>query len=108
MHPDWARSLRDQCVAAAVPFLFKQWGEWAPADAVPHTQATTRGLTGTTPHGGHRRVTLDRDGAQRSTNDLTTFFIPADWADLVRVGKKAAGRELDGRTWDEHPSEEDS
>jgi len=28
MHPDWARSLRDQCQAAGVPFLFKQWGEW--------------------------------------------------------------------------------
>lgn len=30
MHPDWARNLRDQCHAAGVPFLFKQWGEWAP------------------------------------------------------------------------------
>jgi len=30
MHPDWARSLRDQCKAASVPFFFKQWGEWAP------------------------------------------------------------------------------
>lgn len=30
MHPDWARSLRDQCSAAGVPFHFKQWGEWAP------------------------------------------------------------------------------
>jgi protein gp37 len=30
MHRDWARSLRDQCAAAGVPFLFKQWGEWAP------------------------------------------------------------------------------
>lgn len=30
MHPDWTRSLRDQCAAAGVPFLFKQWGEWAP------------------------------------------------------------------------------
>lgn len=29
MRPDWARSLRDQCAAAGVPFLFKQWGEWA-------------------------------------------------------------------------------
>ncbi|WP_446807997.1 DUF5131 family protein [Methylomonas sp. 2BW1-5-20] len=28
MHPDWARSLRDQCAAAEVPFLFKQWGMW--------------------------------------------------------------------------------
>lgn len=30
MHPDWARSLRDQCAAAGVPFFFKQWGEWIP------------------------------------------------------------------------------
>jgi protein gp37 len=30
MHPHWALSLRDQCVAAEVPFFFKQWGEWAP------------------------------------------------------------------------------
>lgn len=28
MHPDWARGLRDQCVAAGVPFFFKQWGEY--------------------------------------------------------------------------------
>lgn len=28
MHPAWARSLRDQCAAASVPFFFKQWGEW--------------------------------------------------------------------------------
>jgi hypothetical protein len=27
---EWFRSLRDQCVAAGVPFFFKQWGEWAP------------------------------------------------------------------------------
>ncbi len=26
MHPSWAQSLRDQCVAARVPFFFKQWG----------------------------------------------------------------------------------
>src|SRR5690606_34038611 len=30
MHPDWARSLRDQCAAAGVAFFFKQWGAWAP------------------------------------------------------------------------------
>lgn len=32
MHPGWARSLRDQCAAAGVPFFFNQWGEWAPLD----------------------------------------------------------------------------
>lgn len=31
-HPEWFRSLRDQCAAAGVPFHFKQWGEWAPYD----------------------------------------------------------------------------
>lgn len=30
MHPAWARSLRDECVWAGVPFFFKQWGEWGP------------------------------------------------------------------------------
>lgn len=30
MHPDWLISLRDQCLAAGVTFMFKQWGEWLP------------------------------------------------------------------------------
>ncbi len=30
MHPDWARSLRDQAFAAKTPFFFKHWGEWLP------------------------------------------------------------------------------
>jgi protein gp37 len=34
-HPDWFRSLRDQCAAAGVPFHFKQWGEWVPVDRNP-------------------------------------------------------------------------
>ena len=32
MHPDWVRSLRDQCKDANVPFFFKQWGEWHESD----------------------------------------------------------------------------
>ena len=46
-HPDWARSLRDQCAAAGVPFFFKQWGEWAPYDRGRHdgeALATPRAL----------------------------------------------------------------
>jgi protein gp37 len=76
MHLDWARSLRDQCAAAGVPFLFKQWGEWAPHDVArpSYSQLIT--------HGTHW------DGTD---------------AAMARVGKKAAGRELDGRAWDEFP-----
>jgi protein gp37 len=68
MDPDWARGLRDQCIAASVPFHFKQWGSWAPADE--HT------------------------GKARSIGASA----------VVRVSKKAAGRELDGRHWDGLPA----
>lgn len=85
MHPDWVRHLRDQCTSSGVPFLFKQWGEWAPS-ALPSEF-------------------VDADGQRKTTNDLTTLTIPNSWAPVRRVGKKAAGRELDGRTWDQYPKE---
>lgn len=77
MDPDWARSLRDQCAAAGVPFLFKQWGESAPLDQLPPDAHASWEIR----HGqGYPGATL------------------------CHVGKKAAGRELDGRTWDEYPA----
>lgn len=70
-HPDWFRSLRDKCAAARVPFLFKQWGEWAPGSnfptAIPSGQAC--------------------DFDDRSLGDDGVVW---------KVGKKAAGRLLDG------------
>lgn len=68
MHPDWARSLRDQCEVAGVPFLFKQWGSHRPS------------AVGSIVRGGVR--------------------FP-----MVPASKTAAGRELDGRTWDQYPQE---
>lgn len=79
MHPDWARSMRDQCVAAGVPFFFKQWGEWAPAIG----KAVTHRWDG--------EALRQFEGGR------------VDGAGMARVGKKAAGRLLDGRTWDEMP-----
>lgn len=44
MHPEWVIALRDQCQAANLPFLFKQWGEHLPVldegDAVRASQMT--------------------------------------------------------------------
>lgn len=84
MHPDWVRSLRDQCLAADVPFFFKQWGAYAPISALTDkdvllrkVNAESRGI----PY-GHR---------------------PNGKDDMFRVGKKAAGRLLDGREWNEFP-----
>lgn len=76
IHPDWVRSLRDQCAAADVPFLFKQWGEWEPL-----------GENGNgfwpSDEGGCIRLTIDGERSQQG------------WP-MQRVGKKRAGRVLDG------------
>lgn len=90
MHPEWARSLRDQCVDAGVPFFFKQWGEWLP---LSHQTG------GADPE--QRQCHLWPDG--RAYDGEREEMTPA-CAQLSRVGKKAAGRELDGRTWDEVPA----
>lgn len=86
MHPDWARSLRDQCVAAGVPFFFKQWGHWAQW-APKH------------PAGKAVRY-MDRDGKLHET----PFTASVSHEPMVEVGKKAAGRLLDGREWNEVPA----
>lgn len=99
MHPDWARLLRDQCIGDEVPFFFKQRGEWSwnePGEfrvpPKPYTDRTAvmhpAGMT-----------------AMRKGNGFNPFERGhPDWATrITRVGKRAAGRELDGRTWDEFP-----
>jgi protein gp37 len=73
-HPDWVRSLRDQCATADVPFLFKQWGEWY-AVGLFEPQ--------------HR-------------DDQWFRIDGAAWR-MRRRGKKAAGRVLDGKVWDQVP-----
>lgn len=94
MHPDWVRSLRDECTAAGVPFHFKQWGEW-----LPWSQFSD----------------ADVDDAPEQTRFQTRELMEGDWRDVGRpdvwdskdgliddlqcvgrVGKKAAGRLLDG------------
>jgi protein gp37 len=76
-HPDWARSLRDQCAAVEVPFLFKQWGEWV-----------------------HRPLVEDT----RSDPPASLCYLPEHKATYAKVGKKAAGRLLDGVLHDGYPT----
>ena len=77
-HPDWFRSLRDQCQAADVPFFFKQWGEWAPNCLCDTAQ----------PH------------------PMTPRPKPGSPGCMFRCGKRNAGRLLavDGREWNEFPA----
>ena len=90
-HPDWIRSVRDQCVAAVVPFFFKQWGEWLPEDQMPEDHpGMFQDYQETGPN--VRLVEYERGPA------VAFPSIP-----MFRVGKKAAGRVLDGRQWHEFP-----
>jgi protein gp37 len=81
MHPDWVRGLRDQCVAAGVPFFFKQWGEWLHSSQIAGSD-------------------LDPDCADSFLR--YTWTIKANDVSF-KVGKKAAGRLLDGQEWSQFP-----
>lgn len=80
MHPDWARSMRDQCCRAGVPFFFKQFGEW-------------------------QSIAPEEYGSIKLSTREILFHPPGDRAiNMIRVGKKKSGRLLDGREWNEYPS----
>jgi protein gp37 len=92
-HPQWFRDLRDQCAAARVPFLLKQWGEWEPREEWSGHQGGGR---------FERQTAIMLDGSPCSHDD-----VPQDVGAhrLAWVGKKAAGRALDGKTHHEFPGE---
>ncbi len=92
MHPDWARSLRDQCAVAGIPFHFKQWGEWKQgSDFKPNAKAVLRDgrIVDPTPMA---LALADREGGYANSGEM-----------MRRVGKHAAGRLLDGVTHDAFP-----
>ena len=93
MHPDWARSLRDQCRSAVVPFLFKQHGEWLATDFCDDDLASIP---------SKRTVYVSQDGQFHDGSKSVDFF--EGEKETAWVGKKAAGRMLDGLLWDEVPS----
>lgn len=94
MHPDWVRSICDQCAAAEVDFFFKQWGEFVPyEDSTPPFYQSQHGDF----FDGHGLPDFQTDEDKRGwicTDDLDLFR---------RVGKHAAGRLLDGQTHDALP-----
>lgn len=82
-HPDWIRSLRDECADAGVAFFFKQWGEWVPT---PYVDSSVQGA---------KLVCIRRDGSPGDSY--------RDGVRMLRVGKQRAGRILDGQEWAQFP-----
>lgn len=79
-HPDWVRSLRDQAKAAGVPFFFKSWGQWVPT-----------------------YTTGPEFELRRLADDEVVMSGHGHGVVMKKVGKKEAGRLLDGREWNEVP-----
>ena len=87
MHPAWARNIRDQCQAAQVPFFFKQQGAWS-WDNTGSSRIAQIAPNGWAADGhGPCGYGAEHPGTQQ----------------VWRVGKKRAGRLLDGREWNEMP-----
>ena len=82
MHPDWARSLRWQCECAGVPFFFKQWGEWVWYENLSYDEA-------------ERLAAENCPGKELQMHSCGRT--------AVRVGRRQAGRRLDGRLWEQMP-----
>lgn len=90
-HPDWFRSLRDQCVDASVPFFFKQWGSWQ--------NGSDEEWQG--------KIVLN-DGRRGETPESFDLATREHWPEfrpcyMSFVGKARAGRMLDGREWSRFP-----
>jgi protein gp37 len=97
MHPDWARSLRDQCAAANVPFFFKQWGEWAPQ------VGAVDGWTIPDDPEISRYAYRIWEGDRWSEPFSKGWMDDVDDDTVSRIGKKRAGRLLDGQLHDAMP-----
>lgn len=93
LHPNWARSLRDQCDAAGVPFLFKQWGEFTAGEPACHPGY---------PDDKESPWRLDQRGQR--WNDPQESLGNMAPLKFLKVGKKIAGRLLDDVTHDGFPS----
>lgn len=96
MHPDWVRSIRDQCKDAAVPFLFKQWGEWTHTTEWAKPQSICPSMT--------RYMYADGEVLETGKGLLRPGVEHPIL--IYRAGKKRSVRLLDGKLHDEYPKVE--
>jgi len=119
MHPEWARSLRDECEAFGTPFLFKQWGEWLPISQQleEFTQRLYRSNRKARLHENQgalddcygrtctvEQAVIHEDGSVHAPLTPMAFRQGTGAMLTFKAGKKAAGRLLDGGEWNEVPA----
>lgn len=113
VHPDWVRSLRDQCAAAEVPFFFKQWGEYLPFEQTAQPPFWRNAASGYE-HDGHGLNFIDPQTGEAGKWKGHRWFDPMDAiticmetnerdCDWLKVGKGKSGNMLDGKHHREFP-----
>lgn len=102
MHPDWVRSLRNQCTAAGVPFWFGGWGEWWPYSQ-RNEPSDDRSFSYRTDDSSQCFL-LDKDGKSHGSPWSGWLKDVPNAVAMCRCGKAASGRTLDGQEWKEVPA----
>ena len=95
MHPEWARSLRDQCAAAGVPFFFKQWGEWQ--------HGSDGNWDGMVVLNDGRQCGPDKELVEAENRKGLKSWGEYEPTMMAKVGKHTAGSLLDGVEWKQFP-----
>lgn len=90
-HPDWHRAGRDFCTAHGIAYFFKQWGEWFPGELSDDGDRVCADPD------------IDHDPAAGGWDFRSARYEAIEGTGMLRVGKKHAGRLLDGRAWSEFP-----
>lgn len=93
MHPDWVRSIREQCKAAGIPFFFKQWGAYRSHYDIRE------------PHPKEPTLWMRHDGKVLKVVREDDMADGGEWLGMYKFSKKQAGRELDRETYSEFPSD---
>jgi protein gp37 len=93
MHPAWAERIQRLCARDQIAFFFKQWGDWQHGSKLPDFSG---------------EVVLSDGRHERYSDNFKPTPTSSEWIDLqptmmARVGKHAAGRELNHREWNEMP-----
>lgn len=88
MHPDWVRSVRDQCQDAGVPFFFKGWGEWH--ESIFYTER-------------YKQIAIDDEGGILQKDEYTEEYIRSGHIQMSRKGRTKIDRLLDGREHNDLP-----
>jgi protein gp37 len=83
LNPAWVRQIRDRCLSRHIPFFFKQWGMWAPEDAIADAGLVNR--------------------CEAGKVKTHVFRPPNGGSPVFKVGREKAGRILDGQVWDQMP-----